>query len=276
MGAKKLPRRSVERSSAMSRDVRSIARRARPAGPLGRPRSATSSKLDWLDELYEAAGDLTRWSCALSALAEHLGASRVALEVFDSSRGDTLFVAVSHGRAGRRPAASSARRGGNSGAAAAGAASFRFDGGVAWVELPHVGARATTFVVVERGRGAPPWRQNDRTRLRPVLRHLERALRLTLRLGSSAETAPTGPVSAWPDLGPEAEASLVRSRGLTPAEARVAVRMARGSSTARVARELGVSLETVRTHLKRIYAKLGTTRQADLVRILLTRTRAGQ
>jgi DNA-binding CsgD family transcriptional regulator/PAS domain-containing protein len=56
--------------------------------------------------------------------------------------------------------------------------------------------------------------------------------------------------------------------GLTPAEDRVARRLARGESLAEVARHLEVALETVRTHLKRALQKTDTRRQAELVALM--------
>ncbi|MEO8198242.1 MAG: helix-turn-helix transcriptional regulator [Thermoanaerobaculia bacterium] len=58
--------------------------------------------------------------------------------------------------------------------------------------------------------------------------------------------------------------------GLTPAEARVAGEVLRGNGIDESADNLGLKRETIRTHLKHIFAKVGTTRQADLVRLLLT------
>lgn len=55
---------------------------------------------------------------------------------------------------------------------------------------------------------------------------------------------------------------------LTPAEARVARGIAMAQTPETVAASLGVSLETVRSHLKRIMSKTGTTRQAELVLLL--------
>lgn len=56
---------------------------------------------------------------------------------------------------------------------------------------------------------------------------------------------------------------------LTPAEARVAVRIAQGSSAKEIAQETGAALPTVRSHLQRIMEKTGVNRQSDLIRILL-------
>jgi DNA-binding CsgD family transcriptional regulator len=55
---------------------------------------------------------------------------------------------------------------------------------------------------------------------------------------------------------------------LTPAEARVARGIAMAHTPEMVAASLGISLETARSHLKRIMQKTGTTRQAELVLLL--------
>jgi len=57
---------------------------------------------------------------------------------------------------------------------------------------------------------------------------------------------------------------------LTRAEARLAVLLARGSSLQAAAKQQGVAINTVRTHLQRIYDKTGAHRQSELVRLLLT------
>ncbi len=65
-------------------------------------------------------------------------------------------------------------------------------------------------------------------------------------------------------------AKLRRLYKLTPAEARLAAHMAQGSRLEDAAADLGVSLNTVRTHLKRIFSKTGTDRQAELVRLIIS------
>jgi DNA-binding CsgD family transcriptional regulator len=57
--------------------------------------------------------------------------------------------------------------------------------------------------------------------------------------------------------------------GLTAAETRVAMAMLDGKSVDMLADELCISRNTARTHLRRLFAKTGATRQADLIRILL-------
>lgn len=58
--------------------------------------------------------------------------------------------------------------------------------------------------------------------------------------------------------------------GLTPAEARVTSHLIGGLLPRSIADEMGLSYETVRSYLKSIFEKLGTTRQTDLIRLVLT------
>jgi DNA-binding CsgD family transcriptional regulator len=57
--------------------------------------------------------------------------------------------------------------------------------------------------------------------------------------------------------------------GFTPAEARVVSLLVAGMALPAIARQLGVSFETVRTHVARARAKTDTTSQVDLVRVVL-------
>lgn len=66
---------------------------------------------------------------------------------------------------------------------------------------------------------------------------------------------------------------LEREFALTPAEARVAALAARTLRPLEIAKALGLSENTIKSHLRSIYDKLGVRNQAELVRILLTRTR---
>ncbi len=63
---------------------------------------------------------------------------------------------------------------------------------------------------------------------------------------------------------------LMRLYTLTGAEARVAAHLAEGRRLDEISRLLGISDNTIRTHLKRIFTKTGTERQAELVRMLVT------
>ena len=62
---------------------------------------------------------------------------------------------------------------------------------------------------------------------------------------------------------------------MTPGESRVARELARGASYDDVATRLGLTLETVRGYAKRIMAKTGTSRQAELVALLAGLGRVG-
>jgi len=66
-------------------------------------------------------------------------------------------------------------------------------------------------------------------------------------------------------LRPEVLRSLY---GLTDAEARLAVAIGRGRELAELSDCWQVSVETLRSHLKSIFAKTGTNRQTELVRLL--------
>jgi DNA-binding CsgD family transcriptional regulator len=63
---------------------------------------------------------------------------------------------------------------------------------------------------------------------------------------------------------------LRRIYTLTVTEAEVASRLARGMRLSEICEDLGVSLHTVRGHLKQLFAKTRTHRQADLIRVILT------
>jgi DNA-binding CsgD family transcriptional regulator/PAS domain-containing protein len=55
---------------------------------------------------------------------------------------------------------------------------------------------------------------------------------------------------------------------LTPAEARVLEHLAGGATVAETAQDLGISLNTAKTHLARIFSKTGAARQADLIALV--------
>ena len=55
---------------------------------------------------------------------------------------------------------------------------------------------------------------------------------------------------------------------LTPAEARIAVGIARGEALARIAEINGIAVTTARTQLKSVFKKTGTHRQAELTALL--------
>jgi DNA-binding CsgD family transcriptional regulator len=64
---------------------------------------------------------------------------------------------------------------------------------------------------------------------------------------------------------------LLRSHfGLTPAEARLALHLVAGETLRSAEVKLSISYETARTHLKNIFDKTGTCRQAELVIVIVT------
>lgn len=62
--------------------------------------------------------------------------------------------------------------------------------------------------------------------------------------------------------------SLRKAYGFTKSEAAVAACIANGQNLAEIATELGISMNTVRAHLKRLFAKTRTSRQAELALLL--------
>ena len=73
-----------------------------------------------------------------------------------------------------------------------------------------------------------------------------------------------------PDQAPVAPAALLHQLyGLTAAEARLAVDLCAGDDLREIAARNGLSIATVRTHLKHLLAKTGTRRQGELVSLLL-------
>jgi len=103
----------------------------------------------------------------------------------------------------------------------------------------------------------------------PALRVTATPFRAPLVLGSP-------PIAALVFISDPAKAPLSRSAvlrvlyGLTPAEGRVADALLRGMEIREAAGRLGITLETARLHVKRILAKTSTSRQAELVRLMVS------
>jgi DNA-binding CsgD family transcriptional regulator len=64
--------------------------------------------------------------------------------------------------------------------------------------------------------------------------------------------------------GPRDPLDVLRSMGLTPAEARLAALMGKGLTARSAAQELRISEHTARSTLKQVYGKLGIRKQAEL------------
>jgi DNA-binding CsgD family transcriptional regulator len=79
-----------------------------------------------------------------------------------------------------------------------------------------------------------------------------------------------------PVAGKGMDAGLLRARyGLTPAEAALALEMRAGDGRGAAAAWCGISINTARTHLMRIFEKTGVSRQAELMRVLMDCEAAG-
>jgi DNA-binding CsgD family transcriptional regulator/PAS domain-containing protein len=73
-----------------------------------------------------------------------------------------------------------------------------------------------------------------------------------------------------PELLHEPDAKiLARLFGLTPAESKMATLLMQGKSAEDASNELAISLNTARTHVKRVLEKTDTRRQSQLIRLLL-------
>jgi DNA-binding CsgD family transcriptional regulator len=62
--------------------------------------------------------------------------------------------------------------------------------------------------------------------------------------------------------------TIAKTFKLTPAELRVLLGVVEVGGAPEVAEALGIAASTVTTHLKHLYAKTGTSRQADLVKLV--------
>ena len=64
--------------------------------------------------------------------------------------------------------------------------------------------------------------------------------------------------------------SLISVYSLTPSEAQVAISLANGHSIEEIAKGSNHSAHTIRSQLKSVFRKTGTTRQSELIKLLLT------
>ena len=71
----------------------------------------------------------------------------------------------------------------------------------------------------------------------------------------------------WPPVWPGRSAGAVRTQApvLTPREREVLIRIARGQSIPAIAADLYVAPSTVKTHVQRLYEKLGVSDRAAAV-----------
>jgi DNA-binding CsgD family transcriptional regulator len=124
-----------------------------------------------------------------------------------------------------------------------------------------------------RGGGSPP--QAGRIRLSRFNKAplIATVVPLTAA-GLAAAGLPPEPTVLLLVTDPEAKAQtpspavLRETFGLTPAEAEIAARAARGEGMPAAAEALGISQGTARLHLHRVFEKTGARRQAELTALL--------
>lgn len=92
------------------------------------------------------------------------------------------------------------------------------------------------------------------------------------RLSADLTSPVSGPVLVLLGQSPSSRsidpALLVQFFELTPAEARLVALLANNFAPDRVAKELAVSLHTVRSQIRSVYGKVGVTRQLDLIAVV--------
>jgi len=158
---------------------------------------------------------------------------------------------------------------------------MRPQGFVSWTSLMvgRDGSQVVCLEVYDR-RGGPSgsrYREDLLARLGP---HLSRAWRLgrTARASSRhgaalSSVAPRSEHGASPAPEVAGAPGMNRLRAefsLTKAEARLALYLADGASLPSMARAFDVKLTTIRSQLQQVFAKTGTSRQAELVALLLS------
>ncbi|MCC6291674.1 MAG: helix-turn-helix transcriptional regulator [Bryobacterales bacterium] len=67
---------------------------------------------------------------------------------------------------------------------------------------------------------------------------------------------------------PASTQALMQIYKLTRKEAALAVKLSEGRPLERAAEELSITYDTARTHLRRIFSKTGTSRQAELLMLI--------
>jgi DNA-binding CsgD family transcriptional regulator len=118
--------------------------------------------------------------------------------------------------------------------------------------------------------------------LRQFAPHLSRAWRLDMSNRSASQHGATPSAASQcacqraappaPDLDALPDAVRLRAEfGLTKAEARLALCLARGWSLATAAEAFDVKLTTIRSQLQQVFSKTGASRQAEFVAMLLSR-----
>jgi DNA-binding CsgD family transcriptional regulator len=147
-----------------------------------------------------------------------------------------------------------------------GEALLREGDGLAAVQ--HNVIASTTSATFELRRGIERTAQGERRRL-----EVPRQGRTTLSVVVEPHPSAGGSAVVFasdPERQRESGLGALASRyGFTPTECEVAHQLATGQGLSAIAESLGITLNTVRGHLKHLYAKAGVHRQAELVARLL-------
>lgn len=149
-------------------------------------------------------------------------------------------------------------------------------------------------LLLDAGGQCRAWRAEDTDRLHGAIRRaleegqttaltLENAestpLRVTVQPYDGAAGGSVRPVCLFlfseDQARPPAPALLMEMFGLTVSESRLAAALAQGLALEEAAAECGVTKSSARTYLKSIFAKLGVSRQAELVRTILVSIASG-
>jgi DNA-binding CsgD family transcriptional regulator len=120
------------------------------------------------------------------------------------------------------------------------------------------GLNGTSFMQVSR----PSGRQSFSLMLSPLLSAPPGALSSKAVVACFISDPEAGHVPTIDALG--------QIYGLTPAEAEVVQLLVKGLSLDEVAADREISLNTVRSHLKHIFSKTGTSRQSELLSLVMT------
>jgi len=119
---------------------------------------------------------------------------------------------------------------------------------------------------ISRSRKQGDFDADERALCAELVPHLRTAARMRIQF----EALRLKPL-AYDDLAEASVETVQRLLGLTRTEATFALALARGKTIKEVARHLGVSICTARTHMRSIFLKTGVDKQTKLVREVLQR-----
>lgn len=115
-------------------------------------------------------------------------------------------------------------------------------------------------ITFEVGKAQPGWRLHRRPGRRPVIY-------------ATLNCQPFGDCTVQMALdlaiAPRPRGRVLRELfELSPAETRMAVRLAEGKTLRSIAAEMGIAVSTARTHLRSVFGKTATNRQTELIGLL--------